>query len=55
MSLRDTTEMSALWNKIKPYLDDNIQLPNNVPEDIKLAFSEYIRLSKEQEDFALSL
>lgn len=36
-------------------MDDNIQLPDSAPEEIKIAQKEYIRLGEEQEEFALSL
>lgn len=56
MSLyRDTEEMRELINKVKPYFDNRLRLPDNVPDEIKKAFAEYRRLAKEREAFALSL
>lgn len=55
MRLIDTEEMKILWNKIEPYFNERMQLPDSVPDDIKKAFDEYKRLAKEQEEFALSL
>lgn len=55
MALFDTKEMKALMNKIRPYLNEHLQLPDNVPNEIRKASVEYKRLAKEQEEFALSL
>lgn len=56
MSLyRDTDEMKKLINKVRPYFDEHLRLPNDVPDEIKKAFAEYRRLAKEREEFALSL
>ncbi len=56
MSLyRDTDEMQSLMNKVRPYLDTQAQLPDDVPEEIKQASEKYKRLAREQEEFALSL
>ena len=52
---RDTPQMEALWDKIKPYLDENLRLPKDVPDEIKKASDEYLRLSREMEKFALNL
>ncbi len=49
----DTPQMQMLWNKVKPYFNERMQLPDNVPDDIKQAFNEYKRLSDEREEFAL--
>ena len=55
MRLYETPEMEALWDKVKPYLNKQYQLLDNAPDEIKKMFEEYMRLSKEQEEFALSL
>lgn len=56
MSLyRDTDEMKKLINKVRPYFDEHMHLPEDVPDEIKNAFAEYRRLAKEREEFALSL
>lgn len=55
MTLFDTNEMKALMNKIRPYLNERLQLPADVPDEIKKASDRYKRLAKEQEEFALSL
>ena len=56
MSLfRDTEKMKNLIDKVIPYLDEHLQLPADVPEEIKKASDEYKKLAKEQEEFALSL
>lgn len=55
MVLLDTKEMKALYEKFKSYLNERLQLPADAPEEVKQAFAEYIRLGKEQEEFALSL
>ena len=55
MRLIDTPEMKILFEKAKPYLDNRYQLSDNAPDEVKYAFGEYQRLSKEQEEFAYSL
>lgn len=51
----DTEEMKILMNKVRPYLDEHLQLPDDVPEEIKEALSEYQRLGSEQMEYAYSL
>ena len=55
MSLPITDEMKDLINKVYPYLNENHELPDDAPDDIKFALEEYRRLGREQEEFALSL
>ena len=56
MSLyRDTEEMKALIDKVLPYINKHMQLPDDAPEEIKTSLEEYRRLAKEREEFALSL
>ena len=56
MSLyRDTEEMKMLIDKVRPYLNEHAELPDDAPEEIKKAGEEYKRLSREMEEFALSL
>ena len=47
--------MKKLIDKVRPYLNEHLQLPDDAPEDIRAALEEYKRLSEEQEEFALSL
>lgn len=55
MSLPITPEMKILIEKVRPYMNEKHELPEDVPEDIKKALEEFRRLGREQEDFALSL
>lgn len=55
VTIFNTDEMNNLLRKFEPYLNEQHQLPDDAPVEIKKAFSEYQRLGKEQEDFALSL
>ena len=55
MRLHDTPEMESLINKVRPYMNERHELPDDAPEEIKEALAEYRRLSKEQWDFAYSL
>lgn len=55
MVIFDTDEMKKLINRVKPYLNERLELQEDAPDEIKEALSEYIRLGKEQEEFALSL
>ena len=55
MSLFDTDEMKVLIDKVRPYLNERLELPDDAPEEIKFALEEYRRLGREQEEFALSL
>lgn len=55
MSLPINTEMKRLINKVRPYMNENHELPDDAPAYIKEALAEYKRLGKEQEEFALSL
>ena len=55
MSLPITPEMKMLINKVRPYMNEDHELPDNAPDEIKDALLEYRRLGREQEEFALSL
>ena len=55
MTLFDTEDMRILIDKVRPYLNEKLELPDDAPDDIKFALKEYRRLGKEQEEFALSL
>ena len=55
MTLFDTDEMRVLIDKVRPYLNEKLELPDDAPDDIKFALEEYRRLGREQEEFALSL
>lgn len=55
MRLIDTPEMKKLFDIVEPYLNNRYQLPDDAPDEIKEAFREYQRLSKEQIEFAYSL
>ena len=42
MSLyRDTEEMKMLIDKVRPYLNEHAELPDDAPEEIKKAGEEY--------------
>lgn len=55
MSLPVTDEMKVCIAKYRPYLNEKHKLPDDAPEEAKAALEEYRRLSREQEEFALSL
>lgn len=55
MSLPITPEMKMLISKVRPYMNEKHELPDDAPEEIKEALKEYRRLGNEQEEFALSL
>ena len=55
MALFDTDEMRVLIDKVRPYLNEKLELSDDAPNDIKFALEEYRRLGKEQEEFAESL
>ena len=56
MSLyRDTDEMKDLLDKIRPFFIERMQLPDDVPEEIKMSFLKYRKMAEEMEKFALSL
>ena len=53
--LERTEKMKELLCKFEPYLDEHHQLPDDVSDDVKDAYEEYIRLGKEQMDYAYSM
>ncbi len=55
MSLPILPEVSELLDKVEPYFNENRELPEDAPEEIKAALEEARRLSREQEEFELSL
>ena len=55
MTLPILLEVAELLDKVEPYLDKNLELPEDAPEEIKAALEEARRLSREQEEFELSL
>lgn len=55
MSLPVTAEMKQLLDKVDPYLDKNLELSDDAPEEIKEILEKCRRLAKEQEEFELSL
>lgn len=55
MSLPITDEMEMCIAKYTPYLNEKHELPDDAPQEAKEALEEFRRLSREQEEFALSL
>jgi hypothetical protein len=55
MSLPITAEMKQLLDKVDPYLNKNLELPDDAPEEIKEILEECRRLAREQEEFELNL
>ena len=55
MTLPILPEVSELLDKVEPYFNENRELPEDAPEEIKAALEEARRLSREQEEFELSL
>lgn len=55
MTLLILPEASELLKKVMPYLNEKHELPEDAPEEIKAALEEARRLSREQEEFELSL
>lgn len=55
MSLPILPEVKELIKKVRPYLNEKHELPEDAPEEIKAALEEARRLSREQEEFELSL
>lgn len=54
MRLYDTPEMAELWKGIKPYIKHG-SLREDAPDQIKKDYKKYLRLGKEQYDFAIKL
>ena len=54
MRLYDTPEMAELWKGIKQYIEHG-SLREDAPDKIKKDYKEYLRLGKEQYDFAMKL
>ena len=55
MRLPRTPEMEKLWLDVEPYLDGHRELKEDAPEQIKKDYKEYLRLGKEQYDFAMKI
>ena len=55
MSLPILPEVSELLDKVEPYFNENRELPEDAPEEIKAALEEARRLSREQEEAFLAL
>lgn len=55
MTLLILPEVAELLDKVEPYLNEKHELPEDAPEEIKAALEEARRLSREQEEFELSL
>lgn len=55
MTLPILPEVKELLKKVRPYFNENRELPEDAPEEIKAALEEARRLSREQEEFELSL
>ena len=55
MTLLILPEVADLLDKVEPYLDKNLELPEDAPEEIKAALEEARRLSREQEEAFLAL
>lgn len=49
MPLHDSSRMMELMNIILPYADENCNVREDAPEEVKLAAEEYIKLASEQE------
>ena len=55
MRLFDTKEMKELFDKVRPYLNEKLELPDSAPSEIKEALEKYIKLAREQEEVAFDL
>ena len=55
MSLPVKEEMKQFLDKVDPYLNENLELPDDAPEEIIAALEVCRCLAREQEEFALSL